>query len=65
MKTMLRFFGVLLMGGAAVRMAAQLALPIEFRHVQNDEVWLNFQSQLGVPISTTTNVPSSSSAKSG
>ncbi|NDC78970.1 MAG: hypothetical protein EBZ67_14050, partial [Chitinophagia bacterium] len=54
---------MLLLVLAAIRTAAQLALPIEFRHVQNDDVWLNFQSRLGVPISTITNVPPGSNGK--
>ena len=45
------------------RMTGQVALPFEFRHVQNDEVWLNFQSRLGVPISTATNVPLGSNGR--
>ncbi len=63
MKRFLGFLGILGTVLAAGRVAAQLALPLEFRHVHQDQVWLNFQSRLGVPISTTTNVPSGSNGR--
>jgi len=45
----------LLLGTASA--LGQVVLPVEFRHVHQGETWLNFQSQKGVPISRTTNVP--------
>ncbi len=47
----------------AVNALGQVVLPIEFRHVHAGETWLNFQSQAGVPISTTANVPSGSNGQ--
>lgn len=63
MKWLLAILVVLGVAPGSARLAAQMALPLEFRHVHEERVWLNFQSRLGVPISTTTNVPPGSNGK--
>lgn len=42
---------------------AQLVLPLEFRHVLTNDTKLNFQSQAGVPISTTVGSPPGSNGQ--
>lgn len=47
----------------AVGAQAQLILPLEFRHVLTNDSRLNFQSQAGVPISTTAGTPPGSNGQ--
>ena len=54
---------LLLLLGNAGRLAAQLILPLEFRHVLTNDTKLNFQSQAGVPISTTADNPPGSNGQ--
>jgi len=46
-----------------VNAQAQLVLPLEFRHVLTNDTKLNFQSQAGVPISTTVGTPPGSNGQ--
>lgn len=51
----------LLLGATSAR--AQLALPIEYRHVSQGETWHNYQSGTGVPISQTVGNPAGSDGR--
>ena len=51
----------LLLGATAAK--AQLALPIEYRHVSQGETWHNYQSRSGVPISQTAGNPAGSDGR--
>ncbi len=45
------------------RLAAQIALPIEYRQTLNEDTRINLQSQAGVPISTTVGTPPGSNGQ--
>jgi len=53
----------LTLAGATASAGAQVILPIEFRHVLTNDTKLNFQSQAGVPISTTVGNPPGSNGQ--
>ncbi len=66
MKTRLLRIGILGWLALCLRVLGQTgpALPVELRHVNSSgENWFNFQSQGGVPISRTANVPLGSNGK--
>ncbi len=50
-------------GALPLPAAAQVALPIQFRRIEQGETWINYQSRAGVPISGTVGVPGGSDGR--